>query len=113
MTTYPIIHRQGDVPLARLPGKPAGILRPGAQGRITLALGETTGHAHVIEGAVAEFVTEQGERLLWVEAPANLRHVIGNTETGEHATQVVQPGWYVVEGQCELTHDDEPRQVYD
>lgn len=106
------IYRQGDVLLTRLTRKPS-VGKSVAQGRIVLALGETSGHAHVIEGAVAEFRAADGERIVWLEAPQELRHVAGKTLTGEHNSIPLLAGWYVAEQQCELVDDDEVRQVYD
>lgn len=110
--------RQGDVLLRRLPGKPADLNdKPVARGRVTLALGETSGHSHVIDGAVAEFRTQAGVRIVWIEAPAELRHVgPGGALTGEHDTapqEVMQPGWFVYQPQVQLSDDDEVRQVLD
>lgn len=110
--------RQGDVFLYRLPNKPSGLNnKPVAKGRVTLALGETSGHSHVIEGAVAEFRTSAGARIVWIEAPSEMRHIGPNgTLTGEHDTampEVLQPGWYVYQPQVQIGPDDEVRQVLD
>lgn len=106
------LYRQGDVLLTRLSAEPK-IEKEVARNRVILALGETSGHAHVIDGAVAEFVTKDGERVVWLEAPEELRHVAGKTLTGEHNSIPLQTGWYAVEQQVELGADDEVRQVYD
>ena len=101
-----IYYRQGDVGLRRI-AAPAKATRgkPVAEGRLVLAYCEVTGHAHTLTGAVAEF-TIDGQRVVWVEAPAPLEHQ-------EHDRQDIQPGWYVVENQVQLTDDDEVRQVLD
>jgi len=104
--------RQGDVMLVKLKEKPT-VGAPVAEGHVVLALGETTGHAHVIDGAVAEFRTQTGDRVVWLEAPAELRHVANGRLTGEHDTIKLQRGWYVVNQQVELADDDIVRQVYD
>ncbi len=106
------MYRQGDVALTALATPPAvGVAV--AKGRVVLALGETSGHAHVIEGAVAEFATEQGVRIVWIEAPTELRHVANGALTGEHDTVALPVGWYVVEHQVDLADDDVVRQVFD
>ena len=95
-------NRQGDVGLVRLDGKPEGLGKPVAKKKITLAMGETTGHNHILEGAVAEFALGN-ERVIWVEAPAQLYHTSG--EWPDHKPHVVQTGWYVVPVQLE--YDEE------
>ena len=99
--------RQGDVGLAPIaaPSK-AKRGQPVATGRVVIALGEVTGHAHVIEGAVAEFEIG-GRRVLWVEAPTILTHQ-------EHAHIAVSPGWYVIDDhQQEYVPAELPRRVMD
>src|SRR3990167_1586790 len=86
--------RQGDV-LLRAIAKPDKLGKVIAKGTVVLARGEVTGHAHVIEGAIAEFLVG-GERVLWVEQPAPLTHQ-------EHTLVEVPPAWYVVETQREYT----------
>ena len=67
-----LVYRQGDVPLIYAGDKkPTG--KPASKNKITLRWGEATGHAHVIEGAVAEFEVG-GQRMIWVEAPALYHH---------------------------------------
>lgn len=84
-------HRQGDVALVRI-DKPQKTGKRVASKSIVLALGEATGHSHVLSGEVAEFNID-GRRVFWVEAPAPLEHQ-------EHGAQTVQPGWYEIEPQC-------------
>ena len=88
--------RQGDVMLT--PIREPKYKRLVVQNRIVLAEGETTGHAHVIEAiGVAEFSTDTGERVVWVESPTTIRHE-------EHAfvePDVLQRGWYSVTEQVE------------
>ena len=99
--------RQGDVGLAPI-APPAKSKRgqPVHTGRVVIALGETTGHAHVIEGAVAEFIIG-GRRVLWVEAPTVLTHQ-------EHGKLSVAPGWYVIDDhQQEYQPAELPRRVLD
>jgi hypothetical protein len=81
-------YRQGDVSLWRI-DKPEKTGKLIASGKLTLALGEVTGHSHTLVGEVAEFSID-GERVFWVEAPAVLDHQ-------EHAAQTVQAGWFVID----------------
>ena len=90
--------RQGDVLLVKIGDeKPTGKAK--AYGRVVLAEGEVTGHAHVVEGAVAEFVSTDGNRLLWVEAPTTIKHE-------EHATVMLNPGLWQLGVQMEQTAED-------
>lgn len=90
--------RQGDVLLFRIGDvKPTG--KPVASRRVVLALGEVTGHAHVVEGAVAEFVSAEGNRLLWVEASAPIVHE-------EHDAVTLKPGLWRLGIQMEQTAED-------
>jgi len=96
-------HRQGDTLLVKV-RKPTTPGEPIARGRIVIALGETTGHAHVITGEVAEFMVD-GQRMIWVEAPVPYVH-------DEHTAHTIEPGWYVVPTQVEYT-PAEVRRVMD
>ncbi len=87
-------YRQGDVSLVRI-NKPDKTGKKVASGKLTLALGEVTGHSHTLVGEVAEFQID-GQRVVWVETPAILDHQ-------EHDAQTVQPGWFVVEQQVVYT----------
>ena len=82
--------RQGDVllvPIAELNLTTRAIPRVG--GRIVLAEGEATGHAHAIRSSAATLVAADGERYLRVAAPVTLDHE-------EHAALQVAPGIYRV-----------------
>ena len=90
--------RQGDVLLVWIGiQKPTG--KPKASRRIVLAEGEVTGHAHVIDGPAPEFVSTDGDRLLWVEAPAQIEHE-------EHAMVTLEPGLWRLGIQMEQTAED-------
>ena len=112
----PII-RQGDVLLTPIAKLPAGCTEvPLDKGRIVLAYGEVTGHAHAIadhgqtlrqrdaaaevaEAAIARakarlLVAPSGERYLEVKEPVNLTHE-------EHTAHTIQPGIYQVPTQVE------------
>lgn len=104
--------RQGDVLLVRIEDSVDEFLRDGhrrtqateaIRGRVVLAIGEATGHAHVIESeSVALISAEQAEELfllVYGDAPVALRHE-------EHDTLDVPPGVYRVVRQREYR---EPR----
>lgn len=96
--------RQGDVLLTfigddPLPGDVTLVERD--QGRVILAYGEVTGHAHAIADPLVELFTaadmdEMQGRFLRVEQEAELRHE-------EHDTIVLPPGNYRVQRQREYT----------
>ncbi|MCJ7710151.1 MAG: hypothetical protein MUQ32_04905 [Chloroflexi bacterium] len=87
------IYRQGDILLrrvARLPGVLAAV--PRDAGRIVLAYGEVTGHAHAIDAPEAEatlLTADQNQRFLRLLADVDLRHE-------EHATIHLPAGTYAV-----------------
>jgi hypothetical protein len=89
-------YRQGDVMLVPASKAQEKGARETARGTVTLALGEVTGHAHTMTGAVAEFAVKDGRRLLWVEAPTPLVHQ-------EHAPIEVASGWYWIIRQREYS----------
>jgi hypothetical protein len=90
--------RQGDVLLVPVDEIPKGLETvPREGGRLVLAHGEATGHAHVIEGEatfLAEDLEELEQRFLAVEEEAELVH-------DQHATITVPPGKYEVRRQRE------------
>lgn len=95
------IIRQGDVllkPATKAQAKGANKVKV-AEGRVTLAHGEVTGHAHTMTGAVAEFATQDGQRLIFVEAPTPLVHQ-------EHDAIEVKPGWYWIVRQQEYSPEE-------
>lgn len=93
-------YRQGDVlviPVESIP--PAGKLKPVARenGRIILAHGEVTGHAHAITNRVAKFFeTSAGERFLDLDTGVDLKHE-------EHGTIRLPAGKYQVRRQREYS----------
>lgn len=115
----PFVIRQGDVLLTQVTGLPVGCTEvPLDNGRIILAYGEVTGHAHAIRvkaedtaisaeavriasGAISRakasaklYATPQGERYLVVDAPVMLSHE-------EHTAHEIPPGIYLVPVQVE------------
>src|SRR5687767_13522088 len=93
----PLQVRQGDVLLERVRSIPKGAARkPTDNGRVILAYGEVTGHAHavVVERTDAEtveaFLAElNGETYLSAPAGASVVHE-------EHGTIPLEPGAYRV-----------------
>lgn len=86
--------QHGDVILTRLDTLPkGGVAIPPRNGKLVLAEGEHTGHAHTIDVAETETDAELiqlGERmLLKLEARATLTHQ-------EHKSIVLEPGVYEV-----------------
>lgn len=82
--------RQGDVLLVPVAEVPAGARRLArAGGRVVLAEGEVTGHAHAIRSASATLLAVGEDRYLRVAAPVTLDHE-------EHAALGVAPGVYRV-----------------
>lgn len=100
------MYRQGDVMLVcvdEMPADVTAVKRDG--GRVVLAYGEVTGHAHAIaEDRAALFLTrvaaEVDRHFLRVDgnAPVALMHA-------EHATVMVPPGVYQVRRQREYQPD--------
>lgn len=97
MTTR-TLYRQGDVLIARIDEIPDGLHPvPMESGRVVLAHGEVTGHAHAVEGPVqflAADVAELERAFLRVEQEAQVVHE-------EHDTIVLPPGDYEVRRQRE------------
>ena len=80
--------RQGDVLLVRIEAIP-DTARPVARdnGRVVLAYGEVTGHAHAISSAAATQLHDDIERYLRLTSAATLQHE-------EHAAIELAPGTY-------------------
>lgn len=94
-----LMFRQGDVLIARvesIPAEATPIKRD--RGRVVLAYGEVTGHAHAIADRGCDLLEVEGleDRFLRVltEGGVELRHE-------EHATIPLPPGEYVVRQQRE------------
>lgn len=93
-------YRQGDVLIREVGEIPADLQPiPLENGRVVLAHGEVTGHAHVVEGDVEllllpDDVEELERRFLRVEAEAAVVHE-------EHDTVALPPGDYEVVRQRE------------
>jgi hypothetical protein len=87
--------RQGDVLLVRVDAIPPGARARRRNGRIVLATGETTGHAHAIAELDASEFRVGGERYVLVRSRAQLIHE-------EHAPIHLGPGAYRVVVQREF-----------
>jgi hypothetical protein len=100
-----MMYRQGDVLVIRSEHVPIGAVPvPREDGKVVLAAGERTGHAHTIAESHAELFAEPSEDvtdrfLRVVGQPAVLRHE-------EHAPITLPPGQYVVRRQREYTRED-------
>lgn len=115
-------YRQGDVLLVAIAALPVNAQPVKASGQIVLALGEATGHMHVMDGArVKELRTEkpvpifdwQAERFLHVQLETALRHEKGGAPTGEHNALQIPAGNYAIVPQSEWSDEHEPRRVTD
>lgn len=105
----PFTVRQGDVLLQMIETAELGDEIPRDGGRVVLAYGEVTGHAHAIHEAEATLFAGKAantDRFLRVLAPVSLRHE-------EHSKIDVPPGLYRVVRQREWTDENEPIQVAD
>ena len=85
----PVLYRQGDVLLMSVPELPEGAVSVRRRGRIVLAEGEVTGHAHVIAERDAREFRMGDERYILVRSAARLVHE-------EHAPIDVELGTYRV-----------------
>jgi hypothetical protein len=86
----PLMFRQGDVLLLAVDSLPDAAEPEPRGGRIVLAEGEVTGHAHAIEEHDARAFTHDGQRYLLTRSKAQLIHE-------EHAPIEVPPGaWRIV-----------------
>ena len=97
--------RQGDVLVTSVKSIPQGATFVKNEGRIVLAYGEVTGHAHALSVADAQEFTMADARgivrrfLQVLDGGATLRHE-------EHAPIVMPPGVYEIVQQREYFPDD-------
>lgn len=100
----PALYRQGDVLLRVVDAIPVAADPCGREaGRIILAHGEVTGHAHAIDAPDAEatlLTTAENQRFLRLVADVDLRHE-------EHATIRLPAGSYEVILQREWTDEQD------
>ena len=105
----PTSYRQGDVLLIKISELPADAreLKRDTLGRIVLAYGEVTGHAHAIRNkGVCSFTTldeNEIEFLVVGAGGATLRHELDSGAKAEHDEVVLPEGNYRLAIQCEYT----------
>lgn len=107
----PFMVRQGDVLIVAAPANPAlGELVPRDKGRIVLAYGEATGHAHAIMDHEAELRTlpNTDDRFLRIMATSGVK-----LQHEEHTALVLPKGDYIVRRQREHVPNALPRYVAD
>jgi hypothetical protein len=96
-------YRQGDVLLRRVEAAPSGSAVARENGRLILALGEATGHAHAITDESATLIrSSDGSTFLRLDAPAVVSHE-------EHAPLALPAGDYEVVLQREHFYGPERR----
>lgn len=104
-------NRQGDVLLNPLSSKPEN-LKPAASK--VLALGEATGHKHVvIDGDV--YVGSDGQLVVHAKENTQLGHLTRDGGKADHLTYDVSPGWYsvTIERDCDPWTGQEVGRVID
>jgi hypothetical protein len=100
-------YRQGDVLLERVSAPPDGVVEVSARaGRLVLAEGEATGHAHTVDEQYGVLLEKDGVLYLSVTEAVPLEHQ-------EHAAIPLKRGTYRVTRQREWGDNDEPRPVLD
>ena len=107
------MYRQGDVLIVPTDDDVQGAPVPRDNGRVVLAYGEVTGHAHAIAGHGVTMFMDTGSGsggaagVAWlkVDKPAEVRHE-------EHATVALKPGNYKIIRQREF-NSGEIRRVAD
>lgn len=98
--------RQGDVLIRRVASAPAGKPVAREAGRIVLAHGEATGHAHAIADPEADLIiTDEKRRYLIARSPVTLGHE-------EHSPIELDEGTYEIIRQMEY-QPEEVRYVAD
>lgn len=107
--TKAVQYRQGDVLIELVEHvlSPEAKLRPRDHGRVVLAYGETTAHAHALDGPLTELFEEKdGLLYLRVGAPDVLRSVGTHTmeDAGRHGAISLAPGIYRVADPAKAGH---------
>lgn len=92
--------RQGDVYLKKCEEVPAGMkeIKP-ISGRVVLAEGESTGHAHTIDAECATLFGVDGSMVVVVDKPTTFDHQ-------EHGAIEIAPGSYWVVRQREQKREE-------
>lgn len=96
-----IHYRQGDVLIERIGPMPANLVKVDREaGKIILAHGEVTGHAHAITDRHADlFTAEDRPAVTYLE----IRDAMASLQHEEHSTINLPPGNYVVTRQREYS----------
>lgn len=112
-----VIH--GDLLLRRveadsLPAEVRGRLDAGRQTRVTLALGEATGHAHVLESSAPIGYVRDSDSVAYVllRDTGLLRHE-GVVDGEGHGTRTLDPAFFVVEHERDYDPTEYERRVAD
>jgi len=107
------ILRQGDVLLELVAALPKGAKDVSPEGRIVLAYGEVTGHAHAVYPETQRAPAKMPARL-WDAGAERFLQVVEKTALRheEHAPVPLEPGIYKVTTQREY-HPEELRRVAD
>ena len=100
--------RQGDVFVEAVTALPDGAQKriTRERGRLVMASGEVTGHAHVITTPGVRLVACSDGVYVVSDVPFAITHE-------EHAPLTIMPGVYRVRIQREWTDENEPRPVFD
>lgn len=96
-----VVLRQGDVMLRRVPQRDLSEARkvPRDKGRIVLAYGEMTGHAHAIKALNVDLFEAAGRTFLAIDGD------VVALEHEEHDTIEIPPGHYEIIKQREYAPD--------
>jgi len=105
MHTETFLARQGDVVIQRVTELPSDIVLK-ASGKVTVALGEVTGHSHTIAEHAELYVTSDNERFVRIMRATYLGH-------DEHASVTLEPGVYRIGIQREYQAGKLERRVVD
>lgn len=98
--TVPAHYRQGDVLVERIDALPANLKKlPRDGGRVILAHGEATGHAHAIMDAHADLYSATEPDVTYLE----VRDAVAALTHDEHSTIPLAPGAYRVVRQREYS----------
>jgi hypothetical protein len=110
------MYRQGDVLIMSVDEVPVDLEEiPRDNGRVVLAYGEVTGHAHAIKEPNVRFLRDKitSDRFLDVKPTNDNKHAPVKLVHEEHAPIALPPGKYKVVTQREFVPNHHPRPVYD
>lgn len=103
-----MFYQQGDVIIEKVTGIPNSAVAQDSVGRIVLAAGSATGHAHVINDTTTTKVSMDGSTMyLSVSKDTVVSHE-------EHNAITIEAGEYIVRKVMEYDHfDEEVKEVQD